>query len=108
MPLEMEEFGSGKRLQSWGSQNQGNPPRCHLENNHVKFNWHTIKFKDPPVMLTGGSPLLPMISTIITVLKTTTIAFLLRDKYLMTPFQIFFPVDISDPSASGAENFVIY
>jgi hypothetical protein len=58
-------------------------------------------------MFTGGSPL-PIISTITTVLKTTTIAFLLRDKYLMTPLQIFLPVDISDLLAFGVEYFTMY
>jgi hypothetical protein len=53
-------------------------------------------------MFTGGSPL-PITSTITTVLKTTTIAFLLRDKYLMTPLKIFLLVDISDLLEFGVE-----
>jgi hypothetical protein len=58
-------------------------------------------------MFTGGSPL-PITSTITTVLKTTTIAFLLRDKYLMTPLKIFLPVDISDLLEFGVEYFTMY
>jgi len=36
------------------------------------------------------------------------IAFLLRDKYFITAFQAFVPVEISDLFASGAENFEMY